>query len=444
MFEILISIVPVSAALFCLLQNIFLSPKTSTFPVFQFLLFCVAVFLLADSLYVFPGISNDVLSYARMVKLFVAPSLVPLAWMYLNKVNRDKRFAPVHYLWLVLPVFSLILGLLLHFLAGPDHISHFIGDLYENGFSAAFKHEGDAVYIYYVFTVIIFRALVAIEVLAAIGYMLWFMVREKMGIGDLYRFCFKGSRCSVLELQMFNFILPALLVLAKTVLYTSLLQEHVWISAVISALVTLCILNCSFTALFVARRSVTLKNMRQVMVYNYNSGNKAGIVEFTQEDLLDEADEAGLRRLKDKISGRLPKESAREEGNSDAVTEQLFATMAGTWDEGSLLSRFQNLMLKEKIFLQPSISLVEIADKLHTNKTYVSKLVNQTYNMGFPELLNTLRIDYARQYILNHRQAKQNEIAEACGFLSASTFNSIFKKVTGVTPKMWMASVHNK
>ena len=67
--------------------------------------------------------------------------------------------------------------------------------------------------------------------------------------------------------------------------------------------------------------------------------------------------------------------------------------------------------------------------------------MNNTYNLGFPELLNTLRIDYAEQYIINHRSAKQDEIAAACGFLSASAFNSIFKKVTGVTPKVWIAGI---
>jgi YesN/AraC family two-component response regulator len=74
----------------------------------------------------------------------------------------------------------------------------------------------------------------------------------------------------------------------------------------------------------------------------------------------------------------------------------------------------------------------------------VSKLVNNTYNIGFPELLNALRIDYAEQYILNHRDAKQAEIAEACGFLSASSFNNIFKKVKGIPPRMWIESLTDK
>ena len=102
---------------------------------------------------------------------------------------------------------------------------------------------------------------------------------------------------------------------------------------------------------------------------------------------------------------------------------------------------FQKLMMEEKLFLQPSLTLQEVAERLGTNKTFVSKLVNNAYNVGFPELINTLRVDYAEQYILANRDAKQTEIAEKCGFLSASSFNNIFKKVTGMTPSIWKASI---
>lgn len=45
-------------------------------------------------------------------------------------------------------------------------------------------------------------------------------------------------------------------------------------------------------------------------------------------------------------------------------------------------------MQQERLYLQPSLTLSDVAERLHTNKTYVSKMVNQTYKMGFPELLN--------------------------------------------------------
>ena len=40
-------------------------------------------------------------------------------------------------------------------------------------------------------------------------------------------------------------------------------------------------------------------------------------------------------------------------------------------------------------------------------------MVNQTYGIGFPEVLNILRIDYAQQYMLKHKDASQEEVARA-------------------------------
>jgi AraC-like DNA-binding protein len=166
------------------------------------------------------------------------------------------------------------------------------------------------------------------------------------------------------------------------------------------------------------------------------------VTEDLMEELMEDAEQDALTRLQNKIGENIhmdnmaPRELAQ-------VKEKLFQTMASSWDD-SLLTRFQTLILNDQLFLQPSLSLADVAEKLHTNKTYVSKMVNNAYNMSFPELLNILRIDYAEQYILNHPDAKQAEIAQVCGFLSASSFNNMFKKVTGLTPKMWLATSESK
>jgi YesN/AraC family two-component response regulator len=180
------------------------------------------------------------------------------------------------------------------------------------------------------------------------------------------------------------------------------------------------------------------------MFYNYNPAIKDPVVEIMMEELLEESNKEMLLRFREKLGLILREESITPKEIS-AVKEQILsrARVSGTWDD-SLMTRFQSLMLNEQLFLQPSLSLADVAERLHTNKTYVSKMVNNTYNLGFPELLNTLRIDYAQQYILSHRDAKQEDIAQACGFLSASSFNNIFKKVTGVTPKVWLVSAASK
>ena len=104
-----------------------------------------------------------------------------------------------------------------------------------------------------------------------------------------------------------------------------------------------------------------------------------------------------------------------------------------------LEARFAKVMFEEKLYLQPGLTLETLATRLHTNRTYVSRLVNGTYGQRFPDFLCSMRIAAAEEYILAHPGARQTEIAAACGFPNAPTFNAAFKKATGQTPRIWAA-----
>ena len=446
MLSFLILLLPSSACLFCFLQIILLSRRTSTFLILQILLLTTGVFCLADSLYAAPAINPHALGVANIVKIVAASCLIPLAWMYLRKLKSDSRFVSWQFLWLAIPVYLLATGVILHELSGSNAIAVFLDDLYNNGSEIVSNYKGSAEYLYYVFTFIVFRVIITIEALGAAGYLVWYLIKEKMPPGDILRFASKGAKCSPLELQLFNFILPIIIVFAKVILQNGALKDLIWLNITLAIILTLFILNISFTSLFGAIDKISFDNMRNIVFYNHNKQNKSAIIEHSMNDILNLADENDLDRLQRKLEELIPKheiESVEDAGES-ATAGRLFATMAGTWDDDNLLARFQKLVVKDKLFLKPSLSITEVAEQLHTNKTYVSKLVNNTYNIGFPELLNALRIDYAEQYILSHRGAKQAEIAEACGFLSASSFNNIFKKVKGIPPRMWIESLTDK
>lgn len=447
MLAFLILILPAFACLFCFIQNFIFSRRTNTFVIFQILLLTTGVFCLADSLYAAPAINRPWLGAANLVEIAAASCLIPLGWMYLHKLNSSgSRFASWQFLWLAIPVYLLATGVILHELSGPNAIAAFLDDLNNNGSGVISQYKGEAEYLYYVFTFVVFRVIMTVEAVGALGYLTWYLIKEKMSPRDLRRFTKDGAACSPLELQLFNFILPVIIVIVKVILQNSFLKENLWLSLILALLITLCILNISFTSLFGATCKVSLSNMRHIVFYNHNNNNRAIILEHAINDILDQEDENGIARLQRKLEELNPKNETKnaDAGGASATAGQLFATMAGTWDEENLLARFQQLVVKDKLFLKPGLSITEIAEKLHTNKTYVSKLVNNTYSIGLPELLNTLRIDYAEQYILNHKEAKQAEIAEACGFLSASSFNNIFKKVKGVAPGMWMDGISEK
>ena len=80
------------------------------------------------------------------------------------------------------------------------------------------------------------------------------------------------------------------------------------------------------------------------------------------------------------------------------------------------------------------ISLEEIADELHVNRSYLSRFYkNKTGVNLFDEILK-LRIESAKEYLLKTNM-KTYEVSEAVGFEDAGYFSKMFKKITGVSPK---------
>jgi AraC-like DNA-binding protein len=177
------------------------------------------------------------------------------------------------------------------------------------------------------------------------------------------------------------------------------------------------------------------------MRYNYTEENQAQVTEDIIMDLARDLNGESLTRVLARLgtqTGASPRKATRA-ADTPSLTSAIFSSAADTQGHESLATRFQHLMQVKRLFLQPGLTLSDVADELGTNKTYVSKMVNNTYNLGFPELLNIMRVDYACEYIRRHPEASQEEIARACGFFSASSFNGTFKRITGFTPKVWAA-----
>lgn len=104
----------------------------------------------------------------------------------------------------------------------------------------------------------------------------------------------------------------------------------------------------------------------------------------------------------------------------------------------SMKANFERLVLEEKIFLNTQLSLTDVSQMLGTNRTYVSKMVNESYGESFSNYINRQRLEYAKAYMDEHPNSKIEVIANECGFGSTSSFNKYFKSVVGVTPSAWI------
>lgn len=99
-----------------------------------------------------------------------------------------------------------------------------------------------------------------------------------------------------------------------------------------------------------------------------------------------------------------------------------------------LMSRFRALMEEQKPFLEPKVSIEAIANSLGTNKTTLSKLVNDTFGMNFKQLLNSYRVKEAIMLFSMDHNISMEDLRSAAGFNSIGTFTSSFSRFTGCTP----------
>ena len=100
----------------------------------------------------------------------------------------------------------------------------------------------------------------------------------------------------------------------------------------------------------------------------------------------------------------------------------------------------KELLETKEIFLKPDIRLDTLAELLATNKSYVSIVINESFNTNFYALLNRYRVKKATELLMdNSLQVKDVWIHS--GFNSQSTFNAMFHKEMGVTPNEWKKKI---
>jgi AraC-like DNA-binding protein len=106
-------------------------------------------------------------------------------------------------------------------------------------------------------------------------------------------------------------------------------------------------------------------------------------------------------------------------------------------------SKIQEALLTEKLYENPELTLAEIAKKLETNASVISKAINQGFQMNFNDLINFYRVEAVKKKLEQgeHKKSTLLGIAFDCGFNSKATFNRAFKKNTRISPKEYLNTI---
>ncbi len=108
-----------------------------------------------------------------------------------------------------------------------------------------------------------------------------------------------------------------------------------------------------------------------------------------------------------------------------------------------ILSKLEKIE-KQEYFLRPEFGLNQLARKLKTNPTYLSKIINTYKEKRFTDYTNELRINYALNRLKEDTKFRSYSIlhiAKELGYKSQDSFSRHFKKTTGINPSYYISNI---
>jgi AraC-like DNA-binding protein len=104
-----------------------------------------------------------------------------------------------------------------------------------------------------------------------------------------------------------------------------------------------------------------------------------------------------------------------------------------------LLQQIKELFEVNEMFLDSTVSVRKVAEKLAVSSREVSQVINENMQMNFSEFVNYHRIAKAKTLLADpgYWQQKIETVAYDCGFGNVTSFNLAFKADTGITPSQY-------
>ncbi len=107
----------------------------------------------------------------------------------------------------------------------------------------------------------------------------------------------------------------------------------------------------------------------------------------------------------------------------------------------NLLKRVHHLMECKKRYKDPSINLEDIACELGTNRTYMSRVINQKHKTRFSNYVNSYRFNELMGLVDRFPHLTREELASRSGFNSVTTMIRVIKQQTGLSFKEFKSKI---
>ncbi len=108
--------------------------------------------------------------------------------------------------------------------------------------------------------------------------------------------------------------------------------------------------------------------------------------------------------------------------------------------EVELLQKLEDFENSQR-FLSKEMSLAVLSGQLETNTKYLSEVINKYKEKNFNVYINELRVNYLVSLLKNdsaYLNYKVSYLADVAGFSSHSSFTTVFKSITGMSPNTFI------
>jgi AraC-like DNA-binding protein len=111
---------------------------------------------------------------------------------------------------------------------------------------------------------------------------------------------------------------------------------------------------------------------------------------------------------------------------------------ATTQETEELIHKISVVLIEEKLFANPDLTVQDLATTVGSNRTYVSNCINRRTGLSFSQYIARFRVEYAQTVLCDRHYTSDHEAITAAvalsGFSSDQSFYRVFKELTDLTP----------
>ncbi|MGL5272083.1 MAG: helix-turn-helix domain-containing protein, partial [Phocaeicola sp.] len=157
------------------------------------------------------------------------------------------------------------------------------------------------------------------------------------------------------------------------------------------------------------------------------------IVQQTQEAI----------KREDKLRTRIHElENSKTEATPTAQPEKYAASSLSDEKSIEIFQQLEELMQVQKRYKENTLTKERVAEELGTNRTYLSRIINEQTGLTFTHYINKYRIEEATRILSNPaNQTPLKAISADLGFSAISTFYNLFQNKVGMTPAQYRNKV---